>query len=171
MFECFIKNLLGLQCGRILHMDSNSNQKMQWQLLFMLFCQCSYGSGRKVQRCIFVLEVWDWDHGSVTVAQWNLSGIQWITVIKSCVIYVLLYRDVGEDLLLLECTLSFNRFVFQGKIPYKYRVYTPKTIENEWKDAPYEFIYNTYPEIPAEFANRIFDVPFEYCRVQRELIV
>ena len=24
-----------------------------------------------------------------------------------------------------------------------------KTIENEWKDAPYEYIYSTYPEIPA----------------------
>ena len=46
-----------------------------------------------------------------------------------------------------------------------------KTIENEWKDAPYEFIYSTYPEIPAEFANRMFDAPFEYHRVQRELIV
>ena len=40
-----------------------------------------------------------------------------------------------------------------------------KTIENEWKDAPYEYIYSTYPEIPAYFV-LLFNVPFEYHRAQ-----
>ena len=81
------------------------------------------------------------------------------------------FRDVGDNLLQLECTLRINYFLLHSKIPYKYRVYTPKTVENESKYAPYEFIYSPYSDVPAEFANRVLEVPYDYCKGQSELIV
>ena len=71
----------------------------------------------------------------------------------------------------MQCSLKINYFDLVGKIPYKYRVYTPKTTEAKSKDAPYEFVYSTLSDVPAEYANRVLEVPYEYRKGQSELIL
>lgn len=58
--------------------------------------------------------------------------------------------------------LKVNCLQISGEIPYKYCVYTPKTINAGYQHAIYEYIYSTYMDIPADFANRVLKVPFEY---------
>ena len=58
--------------------------------------------------------------------------------------------------------LKVNCMQISGEIPYKYCVYTPKTINAGYQHAIYEYIYSTYGDIPADFANRVLKVPLEY---------
>lgn len=56
--------------------------------------------------------------------------------------------------------LKVNLMQISVEIPYKYCVYTTKTINAGNPHAIYEYIYSTCVDIPADFANRVLKVPF-----------
>ena len=69
---------------------------------------------------------------------------------------------MGDGLLEMNCCLKFNRIDLQGEIPYKYCVYTPKTINAGYRDAQFEFIYSTLDGASGDFVNHVLHLPFGY---------
>ena len=67
-----------------------------------------------------------------------------------------LYRDVGDGLFEMNCTLHIDVNILkdQASIPYKYVVYSSSTERNE---KPHEFLYGA--EGRGEIVNRCLMIP------------
>ena len=66
-----------------------------------------------------------------------------------------------DGLLEMNCPLKFNRIDLQGEIPYKYCVYTPKTINAGYKDAQFELIYSTLDSVSGDYVNHVLHLPLD----------
>lgn len=65
-------------------------------------------------------------------------------------------RTVEEGVVEVACELSIALYVLEGRIPYKYSVFSPRS---ELADTPYEFIHNAPHGFPPGHANRTLWIP------------
>ena len=65
-------------------------------------------------------------------------------------------RTVEEGVMEVTCELSIALYILEGKIPYKYSVFSPRS---ELEDSPYEFIHNAPHSFRPGHANRTLCIP------------